>query len=294
MSLLLLFFFLPHKSTVTKEKISLGIIGGAFSQEDKWEKENKEKIFYYYTHSSYKLKGVDLVILPESAIPTIINEDEDTLYRIMSLSDHIKAPILMGTLFKERECLYNSAHLISKYGVKGIYHKIKLVPFGEYLPLKRFFPFLKRVARGVGNFSPGEKFNLFEVKKTKFATLICFENLFPHFIRKFPSPDFLVVITDDSSFKSKVAAWQHFSHSVMRAAEFSKPLIQVSNMGISGGIDSEGKIISLLKDDALTGKITISPSSKESFYAKRGDWFPLFNLLLLVIFLLHTFGRIKQ
>jgi len=80
----------------------------------------------------------------------------------------------------------------------------------------------------------------------------------------------------------------------MRAAEFFKPLIQVSNMGISGGIDSEGKIISLLKDDALTGKITISPSSKESFYAKRGDWFPLFNLLLLVIFLLHTFGRIKQ
>ncbi len=295
LTLPLVFLFLGSNSAEKKGSISLGIIGGNFSQEEKWQKDSKEKIFSYYACSAYSLKDADLIILPESAIPTIINQDEKMLRSITNLSNRIKAPLLMGILSKEEGHLYNSVFLIDGDGIESMYRKIKLVPFGEYLPLKRFFPFLKRVAKGVGNFSPGKDFNLFQVKNTKFATLICFENIFPQFARKFSSPGFWVVITDDSSFKSKAAAWQHFSHSVMRAAEFSKPLVQVSNMGVSGGVNAKGKIISLLKE---TGgqKITIAPSYRKTLYARFGDWFVFLQVFIIfLVFSLHLHrGRRRQ
>ncbi|NOZ63832.1 MAG: apolipoprotein N-acyltransferase [Caldiserica bacterium] len=282
LALPLIFLFLGSNPPAKNKPISLGIISGNFSQEEKWQEDSKEKIFSYYASLAHTLNGVDLVILPESAIPTIISQDEDMLHKIINLSNSINIPLLTGILSSEKGNLYNSVFLIDGDRVEGIYRKIKLVPFGEYLPLKRFFPFLQKIAKGVGNFSPGSNFTLFQVRNTKFATLICFENIFPQFARRFSSPGFWVVITDDSSFKSKAAAWQHFSHSVMRAAEFSKPLVQVSNLGVSGEVSARGEITSLLKG-AGGEKITITPDYRKTFYARFGDWFIFLQILVILL-----------
>ncbi|MCM8771093.1 MAG: apolipoprotein N-acyltransferase, partial [Candidatus Omnitrophica bacterium] len=194
----------------------------------------------------------------------------------------------------------NSAVLFSDRGyIVQYYDKLHLVPFGEYIPLRKYLRFLETIVP-IGDFAAGKEYKIFEVKneklKTKsyFAVLICFEDIFPELSRQFAKQgvDFLVNITNDAWFGKTAAAYQHLQSSIFRAVENRLPLIRSANTGISGFISSRGKILSLVKDASgkniyisgfATQEITLPGKRNLSFYTRFGDLFVLWCLFIVLM-----------
>jgi apolipoprotein N-acyltransferase len=183
---------------------------------------------------------------------------------------------------------YNSAFLIAEDGeVKGKYNKIHLVPYGEYVPLKEFFPFIEKMVVGIGDFSPGETVRVLSFSEKSFGTLICYEIIFPDLVRKFANngANFLVNITNDAWFGKTGAPYQHLSMAVFRAIENRRFIARAANTGISAFIDSRGKIFEqtkLFTQETLTGNIYVK--TQKTFYTRAGDLFAILCLGVSMFF----------
>jgi apolipoprotein N-acyltransferase len=238
-----------------------------------------------------------LIIWPEAASPGLFGQDDDIFERFYALTKKIKIPILLGAVTRSKDIFFNSALLIGSDGrIAGRYDKLHLVPFGEYIPLKKFLPFLETVVP-IGDINAGKEYTIFQIRnpksqiRNKFAVLICFEDLFPELSREFVKrgAGFLVNITNDAWYKSSTAPYQHLQASVLRAVENRVTLARAANTGISGFISPHGKIISLVRDKYrrnifIDGFDTeyVSPGKGElSFYTRFGDIFIACCLIFL-------------
>jgi len=287
----------PHPSPLLK----ISVIQGNIAQELKWDLEAKVYILDKYaglTEEAATLRP-DLIIWPEAASPGILSEDTLVFQEISALSKKIKTPLLIGTVARDNEKYFNSALLIKPSGeIAGRYDKLHLVPFGEYIPLKRILPFLETVVP-IGDITPGKIYTVFsEVTTsprhhvTSFSVLICFEDLFPELSREFvkSGANFLVNITNDAWYKRTSAAHQHLQASVFRAVENRVFLVRSANTGVSGFISPDGKIISkvcdkfgrnIFIDGYDTQELAISNKSF-SIYTQYGDFFPAVCLLFVL------------
>ena len=124
------------------------------------------------------------------------------------------------------------------------YDKMHLVPYGEYVPLKDVLPFVRQLARSVGEFEPGEKLVLPEWKNVDLGVAICFEVVFPYEVaeRVRRGADLLAVITNDAWFGRSAAPAQHLASARMRAAENFRPLVFAATTGISAVVDERGGV----------------------------------------------------
>ena len=246
------FFRLNERHDVNSIKIS--VIQGNIPQELKWDPEAQDMIIQKYTALT-KMAGLDspdLIVWPETSFPEFFEIDRDMTDKILNLSKEIKTPILLGVNTEKDSKYFNSAAFVSSEGkTMGIYNKIHLVPFGEYVPFSNKFPALHNLILGqLGEFTPGKEFKLFTLTPSpftqtyKFATLICFEDIFPELARRFVKNGarFLVVITNDAWYGKSGAAYQHAASSVFRAIENRVPVIRSANTGYSCFIDSRGRI----------------------------------------------------
>ena len=141
--------------------------------------------------------------------------------------------------------MYNSAFLVGPEAtVLGRYDKIHLVPFGEYIPLRRLLFFLDKLVQGIGDFRSGEAYTVMAIPQGRFAVLICFEVIFPDLVRHFVrhGAQFLVNITNDAWFGYSPASYQHLSMVVFRAVENRLPIVRAANTGISAVIDPTGRL----------------------------------------------------
>ena len=126
---------------------------------------------------------------------------------------------------------------------------------------------------------------------------MCYEIIFPGLVRKFftDEGDFIVNITNDAWFGRTTGPYQHFSMAVFRAIENRKPVIRAANTGISGFIDSKGRIISTTK---LFQRVVITRDIKtnttKSFYTKYGDIFSYMCFVLSIILLANFFGKARR
>jgi apolipoprotein N-acyltransferase len=150
------------------------------------------------------------------------------------------------------------------------------VPYGEYVPLRKFFPFIEKITVGIGDFLPGKEPVVMQTPFAKIGDLICYEIIFPGLVRKFidRGATVLVTITNDAWFGRTSAPYQHFYMSVFRAVENRVPVVRAANTGISGFIDSKGRIINksdIFKEATLTEEISVG--NQKSFYTKHGDLF---------------------
>jgi len=272
--------------------LGVGLVQGNIAPDIKANKERIRDIFLKYAQLSKNLSSSHFLVWPETALPEYIEENQEISSELLLLSQELNLPLLTGALSREEGKNYNSVFLIDPHkGIKEIYRKVKLVPFGEYLPLKRFFPFLTRIAQGVGNFSPGLQYRTAQICHHNFAVIICFEDLFPRVVRRFAEKniEFLIVITNDACFGESPAAWQHMLHSMLRAVEIGKPIIRVANTGVTGVIDSRGRISYLLSRKGRTTwvegtlKGIIYPSKETTFYVRWGNWFVILNMVYLLL-----------
>jgi len=277
------------------EGFEISVVGGNIPQDIKWDRQAKEFIRKNYeelTVLAAKDKP-ELIIWPEAAVPALWGEDELEFKQLYSFINSQKINLLTGTVSHFGGKYYNSALFISKSGVPQlIYHKLHLVPFGEFVPLKNLFPFLESIAP-VGDITPGKRYTIFE-KPAPFGVLICFEDLFPELSRRFvqKGATFLVNITNDAWYKKTSAASQHLAASVFRAVENRIYLARSANTGISGFIDPYGRL-ELLKGrnseeifikGSLKGKVYPS-QGRLTFYNRKGDYF-IWVALIFCFFLI--------
>ncbi len=205
----------------------------------------------------------DLVIWPETATPFYFNGvGENDSVMSADLIDFVKqnrVPLLTGSPTYEvkpnRQIIgRNSAFLLSAQGnVEAVYHKMHLVPFGEYVPLKSILFFVGKMVQAIGDFQPGTDYTVMTVpygepgrqKEAKLCTVICYEIIFPDLVRKFVDQGAQIVttITNDAWFGKTAAPYQHFSMAVFRAVENRVPVARAANTGVSGFIDSRGRIL---------------------------------------------------
>ena len=290
-------------------KLKVSVIQGNIPQELKWQPSARDNILNRYTQLTERAArdNPHLIVWPEASSPGVFGEDDRAYEHILKLSEKIKTPLLVGAVVREDEKYFNSAVLISSLNaIAGRYDKLHLVPFGEYIPLKKILPFLETIVP-IGDITRGGKFTIFRITAGRsgalynFAVLICFEDLFPELSRQFTKKgaDFLINITNDAWYKETSAPYQHLQASVFRAVENRLYLVRAANTGVSGFIAPEGKITSLVQDKEgrrifIEGyKTQEFPIYKPhlTFYARYGDIFIAGCFLLLLYGIILPFKK---
>ncbi|MBU2690292.1 MAG: apolipoprotein N-acyltransferase [Candidatus Eisenbacteria bacterium] len=247
--------------------------------------------------------GAELLIWPETALPLRILYQPLYLARIRNLLADGGVPLLTGTLHTDTDSLTgrqhprNSALYISKEGViLGLYHKRKLVPFSERMPMQKILPFLTKLDFGQSDFAPGEDWPLFELDSLKMAPLICFESVFPEVSRRFvkESANVLVNITNDFWFGDSPGPIQHADMAIHRAVETGLPLVRCANTGLSFFVDPYGRIVQSLgtfKEGMLLAEVG---PGRPSFAMRTGSWFRLALTAIGLILLGTAFYNSKR
>ncbi len=278
----------------------VAVIQGNVDQSHKWDAS-----FQVLTTSKYKnlslaadQKGADLVVWPETATPFYLFHEEVLTKMVLEGVKQTQSHYIIGSpsadTSKKEYLYYNSAYLITPRGeVTGKYDKVHLVPFGEYVPMKKWLPFLGKMVAEVGDFSAGTQGNTLVWKEHPIGMLICYEAIFPNLARAMTrnGAQLLVNITNDAWFGRTSAAYQHFSMCVLRSVENRRYLARAANTGISGFIDPCGRIISqtpLYEDLAPVAKVGFL--DVQTLYTRWGDW----PLVVISLGLLVFVGAINR
>jgi apolipoprotein N-acyltransferase len=273
-----------------EKKFRVSVIQGNIPQEKKWQYQLRASILDKHLILSRQAAAdnPDIIIWPETSVPGEL-EQEPLLYNdIFSLAKQLKADLLVGTVTSKEGDFYNSAVLISKYGlIKNRYDKLHLVPFGEYIPFPNIFGFVADIApAAIGNFEFGKDYVIFSLDKEKqitFSVLICFEDVFGYLARNSvrKGAKFLVNITNDAWFKKTVEPYQHLQSSVFRAIENRVWVVRAANTGVSCFISPRGEVVATVKDETTGDEVfisgykthNISLEDKQSLYSRFGDLF---------------------
>ena len=285
--------------------VRASIIQGNIEQDKKWEPEYQQTVIDIYRKLSLQAvsSSPSLIIWPETSVPFFFGSEQKYTGQLLEFQQGLNAYLLFGSVLikdnsKDNVLLSNSAVLLDKDGmVSAVYDKIHLVPFGEYIPLKKLLFFLDKLVVGIGDYVQGDQYIRAETPFGGFASIICYEVIFPGLVRKFYTRggDFIVNLTNDAWFGNTKGPYQHFNMSVFRAIENRKPLIRAANTGISGFIDSNGRILvttQLFKETVLTGDITTD--STRSFYTKYGDIFSYLCIVFSILLLTDLAGKYRR
>lgn len=221
-----------------------------------------------------------VIVWPESPAPFFGN-DPRLLNALSTLALTMHAPVIAGTISLDphgpRFDRYNSALFVGLDGVvKGRYDKIHLVPWGEYIPYKRFFSFAKNLTQQAGDMTHGWRRVLFASGGHTFGVFICYEEIFGDEIRLFVKhgAQVLVNISDDGWYGDTCAPWQTLNMSRMRAVENRRWLLRDTNTGITTIIDPYGRLTASVERHALTSLAArYGYRSDLTFYTRHGDVF---------------------
>lgn len=241
----------------------------------------------------------DLIVWPESATPFYLFYDKEPTQRVLEVIEQSASDFLIGSpSFAGKTgniVYYNSAYLIRpKLKTISKYDKAHLVPYGEYVPFKKWFPFLGKVVAQVGDFQPGEPGKTMPWEKGAIGVQICYEIIFPGLSRAMVKNNavLLINITNDAWFGTTSGPYQHFSMTVFRAVENRRALARAANTGISGFIDPAGRIListPLLEEAVVTRALPII--SEKTFYTRFGDLFALACLVGSIFGIILEFGK---
>jgi len=268
------------------DSIKVSVIQPSIPQELKWETSLSSSIINKLDILGKGAGENSLVIFPEAAWPHTLNKEN--FYELKAFIGGIKKDVVIGAILEGEGEIYNTALLFDEKGeLLDSYRKIKLVPFGEYVPLRRFFSFVS-IINSIGDITAGREVTGFSYDGKNFSVLICFEDIFPlHALRFSKGNDFLVNITNDAWFRGEPQASQHVGIMVFRAVENRISIVRSSNTGISGWVSFSGRIEKLKENGRevfFAGKksFNVSLNKQRSFYNKYGEIFPFFCCILLL------------
>jgi len=285
----------------------LALLQGNIPQDEKWLTDRADEILEIYqemTRAAFLEKSdLQLAIWPEASFPYEIAIDlQNNIEAIGSFGGEV----LLGAVTYENKGrlptdilysplgypIHNSALLIQP-GPKlaGSYFKHHLVPYGEYIPLKKALPFIGKLTSQMGEFLEGQEYNLLASGPAKIGVLICYEDIFPQIARRLSESgaNLLVNITNDAWYGDSSALPQHLSFSAFRAVENRKSLVRATNTGITASFDATGKIWA--EAPPFERKILydqVPLMEYPSFYSQRGDLFAYACLAISAVLMLGS------
>lgn len=245
-------FFHLHKTQAgaLPKGINFYVVQPNIKQEMKISKqmqfENTKKIIDQLTQ--LKVKENSIVILPE-AVFTFILSFEEELRKELAKTLNKNSYLVLGstTLSDDTSKIFNSIEVLNENGeIDGVYNKVRLVPFGEFVPFRKIFPFINKITPGENDFSAGIGVKSLSLQKlnVKFSPLICYEVIFPkQAVDKKNRPNFIITVSNDAWFADTIGPKQHLAFARMRAIEEGVFVFRSANTGISAIIDSSGKIV---------------------------------------------------
>ena len=262
--------------------------------------------FYQRMSTAPSPMPLDLIIWPETAYPYSLDSEliierpflgPKIFHEITNVMD---AELLIGGYAKnyqnhntlDFETVFNTAFHFSKKGrLLNSYHKHRLIPFGETLPLGPLNKILAPYLHNISYFAKGQSLPLFQMKNGgTFITPICYEILSPTFMREYINsnssyPQFIVNLTNDSWYGDTIEPYQHLFLSKWRAVEFNLPVIRSTNTGISSILypdGTEGERLNIGQRDKLD--ISLNHENRTpTFYSRWGN-LSIF-LIMFIIFL---------
>ncbi|NQU10970.1 apolipoprotein N-acyltransferase [bacterium] len=283
-----------HRAAPAGESLRLLLVQGNIPQDLKFDPLEKSMILDRYerwTRAGLEFRRPDLIIWPETATPEALRYDPASYALVTNLAATAGVPLLSGTIDytprSEPPEGFNAAMLVGPDGaVQQIYRKLHLVPFGEYVPLRKIFPFLKWLTPIPDSFERGEQHTVFTLPASdrnahpalRFGVVICFEDavasLYRQFVRQ--DVDFMVNLTNDAWFKESPAAELHLANAVFRAVESRRPLVRVTNNGVTCIVDQFGIVRNRLdpfREGSLNTELALPATRPTTFYTRYGDVF---------------------
>jgi apolipoprotein N-acyltransferase len=227
-----------------------------------------------------------IIVWPEVPAPLYYFEDPVLRRYVDNLARAAKAYVLLGIVAHQADgAPLNSAALVSPEGVPiSRYDKVNLVPFGEFVPWP--FGFANKISTEIGDFAAGSRVVVSPVGTHRIGTFICYESVFPQFVRKFVAggAEVLFNISNDGWFGKSAARQQHLSMVRMRAAENRRWILRATNDGITATIDSAGRLRGTLPPSIEATSYTgFSYVQARTVYTQFGDWFPLLCAMVTVL-----------
>ena len=250
------------------------------SQEMRWDNDNIVLIYRRMMAMTEEAtsRGVNVVIWPESTVPLSYATTDFYQHAIEDVSRTHGVDVILGSVAADAaqpDKLWNAAFLVSGGRTIGHYDKIRLVPFGEYVPLRKLLFFAHKLVHAVGQFEFGTKDTPLD-GKFRYGPAICYEVVFPQIprLQVVHGANVLVTITNDAWYDGTSAPRQHLNQARLRAIENDRYLLRAGTTGISAVIDPTGQIVQQLE----MGKQGIiyadfQPRTSVTPYVHYGDWF---------------------
>ncbi len=283
------------------DRLRVTVVQGNIPQDVKWLPEFQQETVRIYRDLSLaaaRSEKPGLVIWPEAATPFYYQDANPLSVKVKRIPGEAGAALLFGSPAYRQEPgglrYLNSVFLLDPQGrEQGRSDKIHLVPFGEYVPLKRFLPFIDKIVVGIGDFSAGV-INPLPLNGHRIGALVCYEAIFPELARESvrQGSDLLVNVTNDAWFGNSSAPWQHLAMVRFRAVENRVWIARAANTGISAFIAPSGRI------HAATGlfvpattTVEVGLGARPGLYARTGDLLPALFLLVGIVWLVQTRRR---
>lgn len=272
------------------EHLNIAAVQGNIPVNEKRDLDNDKRILDLHIRRSEQAFAMnpDLLIWPEAATPRPIN-DEETGNAVKALAERAPGDFLLGTVSFNDDGGFNSALLLTNSGQKHqFYHKVHLVPYGEYVPMRHTFPPL---AWAIGDLVPddftfgkGPVVLQMSKKDIKLAPLICFEDTLGDLARGFvlKGAQVFVTVTNDGWFLKSAESQQHLNNAIFRCAETKLPMIRAANTGISCIVDRLGRVITVLADEKgdtfiegtlFARQVEVPKNPAVTFYVRYGEVF---------------------
>ena len=282
--------------------LTVKIINPAIAKHHNYKKKNIrsniDKQIALSNNSS--AQEIDLLIWPESSIPLLLNQSDESLKYIFSKLKNIKY-LFAGSFAAEENKYFNTAYLINNKGnIIDYYRKTNLVPFGEYIPLISSLP-IKTITNNISNFYPGEITDkIIKIDESiSFTPLICYDAIFTGRFNN--NSDFLVNITNDIWFNRKLfgkqissGLYQHSNIVRLRAIEEGMPMIRVANNGLTTIFDSYGSIVKQIKPDNSGAILSSIPIKLEKGKARSANMIIFYALITLICLILIRHRKKQQ
>jgi apolipoprotein N-acyltransferase len=284
-------------------------------QDAKWDEAFTAEIFDTLRTLTEPLTATfdyDLVVWPEASLPYPLDYpvSRDFLTGVLGSSGK-RFPLLLGTnLDVPFEGAYNAVALLDgSVDSRQTYHKVHLVPFGEYIPLRGKFPPFEWAAGDLiqWDFSAGTSTDPLDLPRTEIGVIpaICFEDTLGDLARRFvrPGPQLIVNVTNDGWFRRSAGADQHLANATLRAIELRRPLLRCANTGVSCLVSPTGAVTEKIADPAtgdtfiaqarpFTVLVPLDPPT--TFYARHGDAFSIAALVLACLLALAHPWRARR
>lgn len=246
----------------TEKPLTVALYQPNIPQELKWERSYYPEILARYQSVMPSLYGHDIILWPEAAIPRIYHRAQEFLDPIAAQARSVDSALITGIPVRtDPDSIHNS--IVALGQGSGMYHKQRLVPFGEYVPMEQWLRgLIAFFDLPMSSFSAGEPDQApLRAGSFRLAPFICYEIVYPDLVsRGAGNADLLVTISNDSWFGRSIGPLQHLQMARMRALENGRYLIRGTNNGISAIIDHRGALVASSEqfvETTLTGRAEV-------------------------------------